>query len=79
MAASWLSILPPLVAIIVVLWKREVILALLLAVFSSELLQQSSVFSGILLGVLATLERIISVVTNADNARLNYKSGYCAQ
>lgn len=70
MTASWLSILPPIVAIIVVLWKKEVILALLLAVFTSELLQQSSVVSGFLLAMLDTLERIIAVVTDADNARI---------
>ncbi|MFT5004311.1 MAG: tetracycline resistance efflux pump, partial [Flavobacteriales bacterium] len=35
---DWLSVLPPLVAIIVVIWKKEVILALLSAVFISELL-----------------------------------------
>ena len=70
MTASWLSILPPIVAIVVVLWKREVILALLLAVFTSELLQQSSILGGIPLGMLDTLERIIAVVTDADNARI---------
>lgn len=70
MTASWLSILPPIVAIIIVLWKREVILALLLAVFTSELLQQSSILGGVMLAMLDTLERIIAVVTDADNARI---------
>lgn len=70
MTADWLSILPPIVAIAVVLWKREVILALLLAVFTSELLQQSSMLSAIPLGMVATLERIIAVLTDADNSRI---------
>ena len=38
MNAQWLSVLPPLVAIAVVLWRREVILALVLAVFVSAVL-----------------------------------------
>jgi len=70
MTADWLSILPPIVAIAVVLWKREVILALLLAVFTSELLQQSSLLGAVPLGMIATLERIIAVLTDADNARI---------
>ncbi len=70
MSTNWLTVLPPLVAIVVVLWRREVILALFMAVFTSELLQQSSVFLGIPLSGLATLERIIEVFEDKDNARI---------
>ena len=70
MSESWLSILPPLVAIIIVLWKREVILALLLAIFTSEVLQQTSLLSSIPMGMVATLERITEVLTDAGNARI---------
>jgi len=70
MSADWLSVLPPIVAIAVVLWRREVILALFLAIFTAEFLQQSSVLTGFPLAGLATLERIISVFEDRDNARI---------
>jgi len=70
MHSQWLSVVPPLVAILVVLWRREVILALFLAIFSAEFLQQSSWLSGIGLGGLATLERIVAVFADADNTRI---------
>ena len=70
MSTNWLSVLPPLVAIAVVLWKREVILALFMAIFSSELLQQFSGFLSVPTSGLATLERIITVFEDRDNARI---------
>ena len=70
MSAQWLSVLPPVVAIVVVLWRREVILALFLAVFTAEFLQQSSLPGGFPMAGLATLERIISVFEDKDNARI---------
>jgi tetracycline resistance efflux pump len=67
---SWLSVLPPLVAIAVVLWRKEVIVSLLLAIFTAELLQQAlSVPAPVLAGV-QTLERIATVFTSLDNSRL---------
>jgi len=68
---EWLSVLPPLVAIIIVVWKKEVILALLTAVFTAELLlalQHHSnapfhAFTGF-------IERVISVVSSGGNARI---------
>ena len=65
---EWLSILPPLVAITVVLWRKEVILALFLAIFTSEALlllgSGGEVSLGTpLFGLLASLERIISIFT----------------
>ena len=70
MNTDWLSVLPPLVAIVVVLWRREVILALVLAVFTSELLLQSSILPGTGLAFISTLERTAAVFSDADNARI---------
>ncbi|WP_286263629.1 Na+/H+ antiporter NhaC family protein [Thalassotalea atypica] len=70
--SEWLSIIPPVLAIIIVLWKKEVILALLVAIFSSELLilqstEQSSVVGAF---ALAGLERIVSVFHDGGNTRI---------
>ncbi len=70
MSADWLSVLPPIVAIAVVLWRREVILALFLAIFSAEFLQQSSMLTGFPMAGLFTLERIVSVFEDKDNTRI---------
>jgi Na+/H+ antiporter NhaC len=70
MSANWLSVLPPLVAIAVVLWRREVILALVLAIFTSELLLQTSLLAGAGLASIATLERTAAVFGDSDNARI---------
>jgi len=70
MTADWLSVLPPIVAIAVVLWKREVILALFLAVFTSELLQQSLSLGGVPLAGLDTLEQIVAVFEDKGNSRI---------
>jgi len=66
-----LSVLPPLVAIIVVLYKKEVILALLLAVMSAELLlayQDHGNF--VFYGFLGMIDRVIAVISSPGNARL---------
>lgn len=68
---EWLSVIPPLVAIAVVLWKKEVILALLMAVFSSELLLAYQDHSNVVFyAFIGVIERIISVFSSAGNARL---------
>ena len=73
---EWLKVLPPLVAIIVVLWKKEVILALFLAILASELLllgfQPDAAITAMapLSGILGTLERIIGVFSDAGNTRI---------
>lgn len=70
--SDWLTVLPPLLAVMVVLWKKEVILALLVAIFSSEFLillsgsEQASLASFALSGV----ERIVSVFASGGNARI---------
>jgi tetracycline resistance efflux pump len=68
---DWLSILPPLVAIAVVLWKKEVILALLLSIVTSEylmLIKQGQ--DSVLLTPINTIERVVSTVSNEGNARI---------
>jgi Na+/H+ antiporter NhaC len=68
---DWLSVLPPLVAIIIVIWKKEVILALLTAVFTSEvLLAFQSQNNVIFHGFVGSLERVVSVVSSGGNARI---------
>lgn len=68
---EWLSVLPPLVAIIIVIWKKEVILALLAAVFTAELLLAYQHHSNaIFYAFIGFIERIISVVSSGGNARI---------
>jgi Na+/H+ antiporter NhaC len=68
---EWLSVLPPLVAIIIVIWKKEVILALLSAVLTSELILASQHHSNAIFhAFIGFIERIISVVSSAGNARI---------
>ncbi len=67
---GWLSVLPPLVAIAVVLWRKEVIIALLLAIFSAEFLQIAFSWRTPLPAGLNTIERIVGVFSDTDNARL---------
>jgi Na+/H+ antiporter NhaC len=62
-----LSLLPPLLAIVIAIWKREVILALLVAIFAAEVLLAG--FNPAL-GFLHTIERITAVFANADNVRI---------
>ncbi|MDP7593829.1 MAG: Na+/H+ antiporter NhaC family protein [Litorilituus sp.] len=68
---EWLSVIPPIIAIIVVLWRKEVILALLAAIFSAELLlalkQDSNVIFSAFFG---SIERVISIFNSPGNARL---------
>jgi tetracycline resistance efflux pump len=68
---DWLTILPPLVAILIVLWKKEVILALLLSIVTSEfLLLLKTEQSSFLLTPINTIERVVSTVGDAGNARI---------
>ena len=70
-----LSLLPAILAIAVVIWRKEVILALILAVACAEVLlflkqPELSVFGALLYGPVQSLERIISVTSSADNSRI---------
>ncbi|MCF7512372.1 sodium:proton antiporter [Pseudoalteromonas sp. L23] len=68
---AWYSILPPLIAIAVVFWRKEVIIALILALVSSEFLLavhgQQSLVAGTFVG---SIERVIEVATSAGNSRI---------
>ncbi|TMO54151.1 Na+/H+ antiporter NhaC family protein [Pseudoalteromonas phenolica] len=67
---SWYAILPPLIAILVVFWRKEVIMALLLAVISSEFLLLYTQGQSGLLTFVNSVERVISVATSAGNSRI---------
>jgi Na+/H+ antiporter NhaC len=67
----WYSILPPVIAIIIVFWRKEVILALVMAILSAEFLlafqnQSEVVFTG----VIGSIDRVIEIVTSAGNSRI---------
>lgn len=72
--ADWMTLIPALVALLVVLWKKEVIVALLLSLFSAELLLLLKSGHGVVaastLGGFNVLESIVLVMTDAGNARL---------
>ncbi len=63
----WWTLLPPLLAIIIAVWKREVILALLVAIFSAEWLL-AQFHPGI--GFINTAERLVAVFDSAGNTRI---------
>lgn len=70
MTAQWLSVLPPLAAIAVVLWRQEVIVALVLAIFTSELLQLAVHWHAPMLAGLNTVEQTVAVFSDAGNTRI---------
>lgn len=67
---DWLSVVPPIVAIVVVVWRKEVIIALLLAIFAAELLQIATHWYAPGLAAVNTVDRIVGVFASPDNARL---------
>lgn len=64
---GWLTVLPPLLAIVIAVWKREVNLALLVAIFSAEFL-----IAGFnpALAFLETINRIIGVFSSSGNTEI---------
>ncbi|MBL4618304.1 MAG: sodium:proton antiporter [Robiginitomaculum sp.] len=68
---GWWTVLPPLVAIAVVIWRKEVILALFAAILTSEilLLVQNGGFSPFL-GFIASIDRITAVFGSSYSTRL---------
>lgn len=64
---SWLSILPPIVAIIFAIWKREVTIALLLAIFTASLIL---VGGNPIHAFTDSIDRIINVFSSAYNTRI---------
>ena len=67
---EWVSILPRLLAILVVVWKKEVISALFAGIFLAEFLLLDPGFGSIGTAWLNSLERIVGVFTDGGNARL---------
>lgn len=67
----WYSILPPVIAIIVVFWRKEVILALVLAILSAEwLLAYQNHTEVLFTGTIGSIERVIEIITSAGNSRI---------
>ncbi|MCP1727344.1 Na+/H+ antiporter NhaC [Natronospira proteinivora] len=64
---EWLSLLPPLVAIAVAVWKREVIIALLAALFVSETLLAGFNPGG---GFTGMLDRATDVFSSPNSTRI---------
>ena len=64
---DFLVVLPPVVAVIIAIWKREVFLSLLSALFVSELLMLDGLFFN---SLLATLDRITMVFSEAGSTRI---------
>ena len=65
--SDWLTLLPPLVAITLAIWTREVIISLLAGIWFAESLMSS--FNP-LLGAMQTLERVAGVFADPGNARI---------
>jgi Na+/H+ antiporter NhaC len=65
------SIIPPIVAIVVVFWKKEVILALFLAILSAEFISLfASPDTSLWLTPINTIEQIVNIVSSPGNARV---------
>jgi len=68
---EWFKILPPLIAVAIVIWKKEVILALAMSIFISEwLLVINKESLNPLIGGLNSLERITAVFSDPGNTRI---------
>ena len=68
---DWLSIIPPILAIVIVFWKKEVIAALFIALFSSEvLLLLTDPQTSLWLSPITTLERVVDVAGSGGNTRI---------
>ena len=67
----WYSILPPIIAIVIVFWRKEVILALLMAILSAEwLLAYQNGTEVLFTGSLGSIERVVEIITSAGNSRI---------
>lgn len=66
MPSMW-TLLPPVLAIAIALWKREVILALMVSLFSAEAILRHGDVVTAFTGV---LERIVAVFSDAGNTRV---------
>ena len=72
--SDWITVIPPLLAVAIVLWKKEVILALLTAVFSSEFLillnNKGDDSNSLASFAIAGIERIVNVFSDGGNTRI---------
>jgi Na+/H+ antiporter NhaC len=67
----WYSILPPVIAIVIVFWRKEVILALVAAILSAEwLLAYQNKTEVLFTGTISSIERVIEIITSAGNSRI---------
>jgi len=67
---SWISIIPPLLAIAVVLWKKEVISALLVALVASEFLLLLGSGDSLWMTFINSTERVVDVAAQPGNMRI---------
>ena len=69
--SDWLTLVPAVVAIAFVLWRKEVVVALILSIFASEWLlgMQGGDFSPFS-GFIQSIERTVAVFSDTGNARL---------
>lgn len=69
---EWLSLLPATIAIAYVLWRKDVIVALLLAIVCSELLLAYNDGTSLVVvdGVVNSFKRVLAVFADAGNARI---------
>ena len=71
MIDGWLSLLPAAVAIAFVMWRKEVVVALILAIVTSEtLLVLAAGESSVVFGFFNAIERVVAVFSDAGNTRL---------
>ena len=67
----WYSILPPIIAIVIVFWRKEVILALVAAILSAEwLLAYQNKTEVLFSGTISSIERVIEIITSAGKSRI---------
>ena len=64
---DWLTLLPPLIAIVIAVWKKDVIISLLSALLTAEVILTQG---NPALGFLATADRVVGVFASAGNTRI---------
>ncbi|MET1219102.1 MAG: Na+/H+ antiporter NhaC family protein [Glaciecola sp.] len=67
---QWTTLIPPVLAFAVVLWRKEVISALLVGVISAQVLLLMSTEQSIWLTPIASIEQIVSVFSGDSNVRI---------
>ncbi len=67
MSVSWVSLLPPIIAITIAMWRRDIIVALLVSLWLAETL-----LTGLnpFLGLIALFERTVEVFNDPDRTRV---------